>query len=64
MHRLIAEEAGHTVISEMMKFVDHTDETDRRGSRANEELKKNDNQQNKLRINTPIDDKGSIVLVK
>ena len=28
MHRLIAEEAGHTVISEMMKFVDHTDETD------------------------------------
>ena len=28
MHRLIAEEAGHSVISEMMKFVDHTDETD------------------------------------
>ena len=28
MHRLIAEEAGHKVIAEMMKFVDHTDETD------------------------------------
>ena len=28
MHRLIAEEAGHTAIAEMMKFVDHTDETD------------------------------------
>lgn len=28
MHRLIAEEAGHRVIAEMMKFVDHSDETD------------------------------------
>ena len=28
MHRLIAEEAGHHVVAEMMKFVDHTDETD------------------------------------
>ena len=28
MHRLISEEAGHHVVAEMMKFVDHTDETD------------------------------------
>ncbi|MFV2039920.1 MAG: FAD-dependent thymidylate synthase [Acidimicrobiales bacterium] len=28
MHRLIAEEAGHKVIAEMMKFVDHSAETD------------------------------------
>ena len=28
MHRLIAEQAGHHVVAEMMKFVDHTDETD------------------------------------
>jgi thymidylate synthase ThyX len=28
MHRLIAEEAGHRVIAEMMNFVDHSDQTD------------------------------------
>ena len=28
MHRLITEQAGHHVVAEMMKFVDHTDETD------------------------------------
>ncbi len=28
MHRLIAEEAGHRVIAEMMTFVDHSDQTD------------------------------------
>ncbi len=28
MHRLIADEAGHHVIAEMMKFVDHSPETD------------------------------------
>ena len=26
MHRLIAEEAGHKVVAEMMRFVDHTPE--------------------------------------
>ena len=28
MHRLIAEEAGHHAIAEMMTFVDHSPETD------------------------------------
>jgi thymidylate synthase ThyX len=28
MHRLIAEEAGHHAIADMMRFVDHSDETD------------------------------------
>jgi len=28
MHRLIAEEAGHHAVAEMMKFVDHSPETD------------------------------------
>ena len=28
MHRLIAEEAGHKAIAEMMSYVDHSDETD------------------------------------
>lgn len=28
MHRLIADEAGHRVIAEMMRFVDHSDQTD------------------------------------